>query len=150
MALEIGSIVEGRVFKLTRYGVLVELPDSKVGLIHISEVANTFVHDVADYYQVGDAVRAKVMSMGERDRVELSVKKAIGEDGVEEPQPRPGREQPVRPPRARQPRSGDRGAGARAGPQTFEDRLSSFMKKSEERQQDFRRSRDIRRRKGKR
>ena len=40
MALEVGSIVEGTVSGIAKFGAFVELPENKVGLVHISEVAN--------------------------------------------------------------------------------------------------------------
>lgn len=147
MSLEIGSIVEGTVVRLTPYGVFVELPDNQVGLIHISEIANAYVRDVGDYFEIGDVVRAKVVSPGTRDRIELSIKRGIGEGGIEEPKLLPGREPPPRPERPL-PRPG--GGPSRGASQSFEERLSSFMKKSEERLVDYRRSRDVQRRKRKR
>lgn len=40
MALEVGSIVEGQVTGIARFGAFVELPEKKTGLVHISEIAN--------------------------------------------------------------------------------------------------------------
>ena len=49
MALEVGSIVEGTVTGLAKFGVFVEIADKKIGLVHISEVAGEYVSDVNDY-----------------------------------------------------------------------------------------------------
>ena len=49
MGLEVGSIVEGRVTGITKYGAFVALPGGKSGLVHISEVANSYVSDVHDH-----------------------------------------------------------------------------------------------------
>ena len=57
MALETGSIVEGTVVKITNYGAFIELPEGKSGLVHISEIADTYVKDVKDYLKERDAER---------------------------------------------------------------------------------------------
>ena len=59
MALEVGSIVEGTVSGIAKFGAFVELPENKVGLVHISEVANEYVSDVAQYLKVKDTVKVK-------------------------------------------------------------------------------------------
>ncbi len=74
MAFEIGSTVEGTVVKLADYGAIVRLAGGKTGLIHISEVADTFVRDVKDYFKEHDRVRVKILSMNSKGRYELSTK----------------------------------------------------------------------------
>ena len=49
MQLEVGTVLEGKVTGITKFGAFVSLPDGKSGLVHISEIANTFVNDVHDY-----------------------------------------------------------------------------------------------------
>ena len=49
MTIEVGSVMEGTVTGITKFGAFVELPDKKVGLVHISEVANEYVKDVNDF-----------------------------------------------------------------------------------------------------
>ena len=49
MSLEVGAIVEGEVTGITNFGAFVQLPEGKVGLIHISEVSNVYVKDVHDF-----------------------------------------------------------------------------------------------------
>ena len=56
MALEVGSIVEGTVTGLAKFGVFVEIADKKIGLVHISEVAGEYVSDVNDYLKLHDKV----------------------------------------------------------------------------------------------
>lgn len=79
MAVETGQIAQGTIVRLLNYGVLVRLEDGTQGLVHISEIDNNYVRDVADYFQVDDPVQVKVLAQGERGRVELSVKQALGE-----------------------------------------------------------------------
>lgn len=76
MALEVGSIVEGTVSGIAKFGAFVELPENKVGLVHISEVANEYVSDVAQYLQVKDTVKVKVISIDAKGKIALSVKQA--------------------------------------------------------------------------
>ena len=57
MALEVGNIVEGTITGIAKFGAFVELPDKKVGLVHISEVANEYVNDVNNYLKVKDKLK---------------------------------------------------------------------------------------------
>ena len=83
MALEVGSIVEGTVSGIAKFGAFVELPENKVGLVHISEVANEYVSDVAQYLKVKDTVKVKIISIDAKGKIALSVKQAA-EDGRKE------------------------------------------------------------------
>jgi S1 RNA binding domain protein len=76
MALEVGNIVEGTITGIAKFGAFVELPDKKVGLVHISEVANEFVNDVNDYLKVKDKVKVKVITIDDRGKIALSIKQA--------------------------------------------------------------------------
>src|SRR5690606_10550719 len=75
----------GTVIRLLSYGVLVRLEDSSTGLVHISEIDNNFVRDVAEYFQVNDEVVVKVLAQGDRGRLELSVKQAVGQEAQDIP-----------------------------------------------------------------
>ena len=59
MELAVGSIVTGKVTTITKFGAFVALPDGKSGLVHISEVAATFVNDVHDFLTEGQEVHSK-------------------------------------------------------------------------------------------
>ena len=48
MQVEVGAIVEGKVTGLTNFGAFVSLPDGKTGMVHISEVAPTYVKEIRD------------------------------------------------------------------------------------------------------
>lgn len=76
MALEVGSIVEGKVSGITGFGAFVDLPEKKTGLVHISEVARDYVKDIHDHLTVGQTVKVKVLSMDE-GKISLSIKKAV-------------------------------------------------------------------------
>ena len=76
MSIEVGSKVQGKVTGITNFGAFVELPGGITGLVHISEVADSYVKDVNDHLKIGDQVEVKVIS--EKDgKIALSIKKAI-------------------------------------------------------------------------
>ena len=49
MQLEIGKIYDGKVKGIAQYGAFVEIEGAGTGMVHISEIANSFVKDVKDY-----------------------------------------------------------------------------------------------------
>ncbi len=118
MSVEVGTIVEGTVVKITHYGAFVELPDGKSGLVHISEIADTYVKDVKDYLKEQERVRVKILGVNERGKLDLSVKQALSPE--------------------------ERAARARAR-SSFEDKLKAFMKESEERLLDLKRNTEAKR-----
>ena len=63
MQLQVGMVTEGKVTGITKFGAFVALPEGKSGLVHISEIANTFVNDVHDYVQDGQTVKVKVIGI---------------------------------------------------------------------------------------
>ena len=135
--LEVGAIFEGKVTGITKFGAFVALPEGKSGLVHISEIANTFVNDVHDYVQDGQTVKVKIIGIGDDGKIDLSIKKA------DEHAPQQRQDQrPPRPASAAQPRQygGPRQAVPRAngptGDVSFEDKLKQFMQESDSRMAD--------------
>ena len=63
MALEVGSVVEGKVTGITKFGAFVELPGGKTGMVHISEVAATYVKEIRDFIQENQVVRVKILAV---------------------------------------------------------------------------------------
>ena len=140
MAIEVGSVVEGIVTGITNFGAFVELPEGKTGLIHISEVADVYVNDVHDFLRERDTVKVKVLTVDERGKIGLSIK-ALQEKSAVSAQPSAA---PARPPRP--PRDLRRTAASRQmGSPSFEDKLSRFLKDSDERLTDLRRKTDSKR-----
>lgn len=138
MSLEIGAIVEGEVTGITNFGAFVQLPEGKVGLVHISEVSNAYVKDVHDFLKEHDKVKVKVLTIDERGKIGLSIKQA-------EP---PAPPKPVRPPvESRERRGANRSQGnAKAAlPLSFEDKLSKFLKDSDDRMLDLKRNTESKR-----
>ena len=65
MAIEVGMILEGKVSGITKFGAFVDLPDSKTGMVHISEVAPTFINEISDYVKIGQEVKVKVLALND-------------------------------------------------------------------------------------
>ena len=76
MELGVGSILEGKVTGITKFGAFVSLGENKSGLVHISEIANTYVNDIHDHLQEGQSVKVKVLAIDENGRINLSIKRA--------------------------------------------------------------------------
>ena len=95
MELQVGSILEGKVTSITKFGAFVALDNGKSGLVHISEIANTFVNDVHDYLQEGQAVKVLVLST-ENGKVNLSIKRTLPKPERPARGPRPASSTPPR------------------------------------------------------
>ncbi|MBR6967668.1 MAG: S1 RNA-binding domain-containing protein [Ruminococcus sp.] len=76
MQLEIGKIYNGRVKGITQYGAFVDIEGGGTGMVHISEVANTYVNDIHEHLTEEQEVRVKVIGINEAGKVSLSIKKA--------------------------------------------------------------------------
>jgi S1 RNA binding domain protein len=76
MPLEVGSVVEGKVISITKFGAFVQLPDGNTGLVHISEVADQYVTNVSDFLKENQVVKVKVILIDEKGKYSLSIKKA--------------------------------------------------------------------------
>ncbi len=102
MTFEVGTILEGKVTGITKFGAFVSLPEGRSGMVHISEIASSYVKEVTDHLSMGQQVRVIVLGEDERGRISLSIKKAVDQ-------------RPKEPPK-----------------QSFEDMLSKFMSDSGE------------------
>ncbi len=132
MEFGVGSILDGKVTGITKFGAFVALPEGRSGLVHISEIAYSYVNEVSDYLQEGQQVKVKVIGIDQANRINLSIKK------VNDPPARQGGGQGGRPPRQGAPRQGGpRQGGFTPRPSTpkeptdFEDRLRQFMQASD-------------------
>ena len=133
MELSPGTIVEGTVKSIANFGAFINLPEGKTGLVHISEVAASYVSDIRQHLNEGQTVKVKVLNVDEKGRLSLSIKQAL-------PQP----EHPQRPvQRGTRPQRPERPAGAppaigfraqpKEQPDSFEDKLKQFMADSNSR-----------------
>lgn len=76
MALAVGSIVEGVVTGITKFGAFVQLPENESGLVHISEISHDYVEQVSDHLSKGDKVKVKVVSVDKDGKIGLSIRQA--------------------------------------------------------------------------
>ncbi|KAB2489559.1 S1 domain-containing RNA-binding protein [Priestia endophytica] len=113
MSIEVGSKLQGKVTGITHFGAFVELSEGTTGLVHISEVADNYVKDIREHLQVGDQVEVKVINIEKDGKIGLSIKKA---------------KDSYRPPRKRQERPSNR-----PNTENFEQKMSRFLKDSEDR-----------------
>lgn len=136
--LEIGTIVEGKITGLTAFGAFVSLPDGSSGMVHISEVSNSFVKDIKEVLKEGDTVKVKVVAVTEEGKISLSIKKA--EDRPQEAQQRRPRQ-----PRNDRPRNANVWQGQQSKQKeamSFEEMMAQFKQASDEKMSDLKRSTD--------
>lgn len=76
MNLEVGAVLSGKVTGIAKFGAFVSLGQNKSGLVHISEVADTYISSVEDYLSVGQEVMVKIISIDGNGRIYLSIKQA--------------------------------------------------------------------------
>lgn len=110
MELAVGALLEGTVKTITNFGAFVQLPDNRVGMVHISEVSYSYINDIHEVLQEGQSVRVKVLSVEGNNKIALSVKRA------QEKRPAP---------------AGMNRAPVKSAPQTFEEKLKQFMSDSD-------------------
>ena len=136
MQLQVGMVTEGKVTGITKFGAFVALPEGKSGLVHISEIANTFVSDVHDYVQDGQTVKVKVIGISEDGKINLSIKKAEEQPRPERRPPRPQFSSPRQPRQQYNARQPMPRANGPTGDASFEDKLKQFMQESDSRMAD--------------
>ncbi|UHA75318.1 S1 domain-containing RNA-binding protein [Paenibacillus sp. 481] len=139
MTIEVGTKLQGKVTGITHFGAFVDLSGGVTGLVHISEIADNYVKDVNDHLKIEDVVTVKVINVDKDGKIGLSIKQAVDKPASEQRPPRGPR--PDRPARE----GGGGGGGGRPGfgnrdrggrkPNfaSFEDKMSRFLKDSEER-----------------
>lgn len=152
MQVNIGEIAEGKVTGLTNFGAFVKLSTGEVGMVHISEVASSYVKDIKEFLTEGQTVKVKVLAVSDAGKISLSIKQA-------EPKPAENRERPKSPRTDRGERSFSEHKSSGAGrtppvwqkgkpeekPQSFEDMMAKFKQTSDERQSGLKKVSDSRR-----
>ena len=127
------------------FGAFVSLPEGRTGLVHISEVALDYVQNVSDHLKENDEVKVKVVSIDDKGKISLSIKKVILDErksrsGGQSKRTNEQNSAPVRPANV------DWSANKGNAPElSFEDKLSKFKTDSDERMQDIKRSSDSKR-----
>ncbi len=126
MAVAVGDVAIGKVTKIMPFGAFVRLENGESGLVHISEVSSGFVKDINEALTVGQEVRVKIIGIDEKNRINLSIKKA--DESQKEASPRPRTSAPA-PAFFREKKAPE--------PQSFDDMISRFMKESGDKLSDF-------------
>ena len=129
MELTVGAVVEGKVKSITNFGAFVALSDGKSGMVHISEVANTYVSDIRQHLTEGQDVKVMVIGV-EGGKINLSIKRLEAKPQREEG--RPFRANPQRTDAPRQMRTAPTPPPApKTADQLFEEKLKAFMSESD-------------------
>ncbi len=118
MTIEVGNIVEGKITGIANFGAFVELPEGAVGLVHISQVADEYVKDIKQFLNIGDTVKVKVLGKTKEGKYDLSIKQAATSPGQTK-----GKRSRDLPP-----------------PGSFEDKITRFLKQSEEKLLDLKKN----------
>ena len=127
MELTVGAILEGKIKTITNFGAFVALPDNKTGMVHISEVANTYVSDIRQHLTEGQDV--KVMVIGtDNGKINLSMKRLEPKPETKPFRQAPRPQAPARPPRAAAPTPPP---APKTADQLFEEKLKAFMSESD-------------------
>ena len=140
MAIEVGMILEGKVSGITKFGAFVDLPDSQTGMVHISEVAHTYINEIGDYVKVGQTVKVKVLALN-NGKISLSMKQAVPQERKprnNDRGDRPERGDKPAPP-VKSPGNYEWQASKKNTPTSFEDMMSKFKQTSEDKISDLKR-----------
>ena len=117
MAAEVGSVIEGKVSGITKFGVFVDIGEGVTGMVHISEVARNYVKDIKEYVRMGQEVKVKVITVSPEGKVSLSIKqqRCCTGGGTDSFEFKPCRQEKM----------------------SFEDMMSNFKKSSDEKMSDL-------------
>ena len=80
MAYEIGTVTEGTVVEIAKFGAFIKMAGGKTGLVHISEISDKYVQEVGDFVSIGAKVLVKIITIDDRKRIQLSMKAVTPED----------------------------------------------------------------------
>ena len=122
MSVLVGNVVEGTVSGITHFGAFIQLSEGKTGLVHISEISHDYVNDVNEYVKRNQKVKVKVLSIDNEGKISLSIRQA----------------QPKR--KSSNPAQVDfEKPDDKMRTMSFEDKMSRFLKDSNERQEQLKR-----------
>lgn len=137
MAIEVGSVVEGKIVNVMPFGAFVALPEDKTGLVHISEVSSEYVEDINSVIKRGDAVKVKVIKIDDSGKISLSIKKAEEKKREKKKEEKPAKPVSIRP--------ADIDWSRKDDDLSFEDKLSKFKQDSDEKMLSLKRSNESKR-----
>lgn len=143
MSIEVGNILPGKVTGITNFGAFVDLGNRKTGLVHISEVSNSYIKDIKDVLTVGDEVQVKVMEISGDGKVSLSIRRASADSSEEKLEEKPKFQKSAprnqegqgfkKPYAAKSATSFEKKSPSQAKVNDFDAMMSSFLKDSEDR-----------------
>lgn len=135
MQLNVGEIVEGKITGITNFGLFLDLGNGKSGMVHISEVARSFISDINELFKVNDNVKAKILNISDDGKISLSIKKAL--------EPERNQSKPVRKERRTYEQPKPDGSYTWTPkthePASFEEMMSRFKQTSDEKFSDLKR-----------
>ncbi|WP_080147098.1 S1 domain-containing RNA-binding protein [Marinilactibacillus piezotolerans] len=129
MSIEVGSKVEGKVTGIANFGAFIDLGDKKTGLVHISEVSDSYVENINEVLEVGQTVTVKVLSIADDGKIGLSIRKAQDKPVEEAPK----KKVPQRPKSSSYSSNNKRSSAAAPKKDDFDSLMNSFLKDSEDR-----------------
>lgn len=124
MVPAVGEVLSGRVTGITKFGAFVDIGSGRTGMVHISEIADEYITEIADHIKIGDIVNVKVINLN-GDKVGLSIKQTLASFLSRQ-----------------EARNRVKDASNLAN---FEDKLAKFIKDSDERHSDLRKNQDSKR-----
>lgn len=127
MTLQIGNVLEGTIINITNFGAFVDL-SGKTGLVHISEISDTYVKDIRQHLKEKDKVKVKVIGIDDDGKISLSIRQA-------NPQKKSSRPVEIDWDYERK----------KSSSLSFEERLAKFLKDSEEKFQDIKKNQESKR-----
>ena len=143
MSIEVGTILPGKVTGITNFGAFVDLGNRKTGLVHISEVSNSYIKDIKDVLTVGDEVQVNVMEIAGDGKVSLSIRRASSDSSEETIEDKPKFQKSAsrnqegqgfkKPYSAKSAPSFEKKSPSQAKVNDFDAMMSSFLKDSEDR-----------------
>ena len=143
MSIEVGNILPGKVTGITNFGAFVDLGNRKTGLVHISEVSNSYIKDIKDVLTVGDEVQVKVMEISGDGKVSLSIRRASADSSEETVEEKPKFQKSAprnqegqgfkKPYSAKSAPAFEKKSPSQAKVNDFDAMMSSFLKDSEDR-----------------
>ena len=133
----VGSVIEGKVVSVMKFGAFVDIGNKQSGLVHISEISSGYVTDINECVKKGDTVKVKVIKIDDTGKISLSIKQAENRN-THTPKPEKEKKGSVRPAEI------DWSASS-SDSLSFEDKLSKFKQDSDEKMQSLRRSNESKR-----
>ncbi len=133
MQMEIGTILEGKVTGITKFGAFVDLGEGHTGMVHISEIAPVFVNEIRDHIAQDQVVKVKIINISDDGKIALSIKQAM-----ENKKPQTNFKK-------KNIKDNWQNTKKNREPQSFEDMLAKFKQVSDERMSDLKRMNDSKR-----